>query len=253
MPALRRHAALLLLPLLALGGCNPPRPPAPAPDEKPEVRVIDVVKFDSDPKPQPEFKPPDKEAPLRFTLAATPNLSPDDLSVRLKVENSGHEPFDWDTQFVGGLEWRVAVSDGNEFIAPEVLELDGGKTAKRERAHLKIIASGDLYPWLPDRFERLGPGQSLTGEFKLQMLGSQANKVDVERRKTTDANKVEAERDVRVLKQEFAAFTLPPGAKLVRVQARYSPSNVTMRVLQKREQLKIAPAAESNALEIQWK
>jgi hypothetical protein len=240
MIAVRRRAALVVLPMLALAGCNPPRAPAPAPGEKPEVRVIDPAKFDSDPKPQPEFKPPAKEAPLRLTLAARPNLTPDDLSFRLKVENTGREALDWDKQFAGGLEWRVAVSDGNEFLAPEVLELEGGKTAKQERAHRKIFANGELHPWLPERFDRLEPGQSLTGEVRLQLLISQENKVEVENNK-------------KVLKREFALYNLPPGAKLVRVQVNYSPKHSTLAALQKRDQVKLPPAAESNALEISLK
>ncbi len=248
MIALRRGAALLLLPVLVLAGCHAPKPPA----EKMEVHEIDPAKLDSEPKPLPEFKRPATEAPLRLTLTAVPNLSLEDLSFRLKVENSGMEPFDWDKQFIGGLEWRVALSDGNEFIAPEVLELDGGKTAKRERAHLKIIASGELHPWLPERFERLDPGQSLTFEHRLQLLMSTVPKVEIEREKRK-VNNVEVEREKKVLKQGSATFGVPPEAKLVRVQARYSPRNSTMRTVQKREQMKLPPAADSNALEVSWK
>ena len=239
MIAFRRRTALVILPILTLTGCNSPKPPAPPP-ERVEVREIDAAKFDSDPKPLPMVTAAVKEAPLRLTLAATPNISPDDLSLRLKVENTSREPFDWDRQFVGGLEWRVAVSDGGEFIAPEVLELDKGRTAKRERAHFKILPDAVRYPWLPDRFERLDPGQSMTAEFKLQGLGSPMNKVEVDR-------------DRKVLRQEYTTFSLPPEAKLVRVQVRYSPTHATLRQLQKREELKLPPAVESNALEVSWK
>ena len=48
MIALRRRAALLLLPVLVLGGCYAPKPP---PAEKIEVHEIDPAKFDSEPPP----------------------------------------------------------------------------------------------------------------------------------------------------------------------------------------------------------
>jgi hypothetical protein len=247
MTAVRCFAALALCPILAavLAGCDAPRPPRPtAMAEGVAVREIDPAKFDTEPKPLPEFTPTIDAAgtsPLRLTLSPVRAIGPDDLSFRVRVENVGREPLDWDKEWVGGLEWQVAVSDGTKFVGPEVLEFEK-KTYKRDLAHQKLTAHERQFPVYVGRFEPIEPGKSFVREFSLQSLGSVINKI----------LEPEREDDKRLLVKDFTTFAVPPGAKLIRVRLRYSPRLQSMAGVQKREQLKLPSETTSNALEVSW-
>jgi hypothetical protein len=248
---------VLITVLAALAGCNSSRPSAAPPrDDRIEVREIDFAKFDSDATPLPEFKPTtETKSPLRLTLSASPNLSRDDLSFRLRVENAGKEAFDWDEEFIGGLLWRVTLSDGTKFFEPDVVEVaparkgrDGkqvpAKTEKRERSHLELYADPKKFPEVTNRFERLEPGKSISREISLGALGRMQSWVEMTLIEGTQKNEP-------MQRNDFVKFELPAEAALVRVEVDYDPSAVGK--VFKGEKLRYPPATGSNALQITLK
>jgi hypothetical protein len=172
---------------------------------------------------------------IKLTVSASPALKRDDFGIRLSVENLGREAFDWDKDFVGGLEWRVALGDGTKFLGPEVMVVNLTKVVRKELAHRKLAPDSKANPLALERFDRLEPGKSITREISLQSLGEQ------------NAYMFE---NALVSKPHFSNFKLPAAAKLVRARVRYQPNHSSLGAVYKRDQLHLAPATESNALEI---